>query len=370
MTKKLHIVSFNTPYPADYGGVIDIYYKLKALHCQNVQIHLHCFEYDRPQAGELTQFCEQVFYYPRQTGIPTHFSPVPYIVKGRQHPQLLKNLLAMPAPVLFEGLHCCSLLDHPLLRAFPKLVRAHNIEHKYYYNLYHSSTDWQQRLYYLLESFKLKRFEKLLRWADHILAISASEADYFAKHYGKTSFIPAFHSFNTISCQSGTGDYLLFHGNLSVSENQQAVSYLIDQVFSQLTERFVIAGKNPPAWLQKKVRDIPHITIIANPAAEEMNQLITDAHICLLPTFQASGMKLKLLHSLFGGRHCLVNSTMVEGSGLENLCHIADSPEQMIIQIRQLMDKPFDEEEIIRRKMKLETFYANEINAQKIMELL
>ena len=28
---KLHVVSFQVPFPPDYGGLIDVYYKLKAL---------------------------------------------------------------------------------------------------------------------------------------------------------------------------------------------------------------------------------------------------------------------------------------------------------------------------------------------------
>ena len=31
MNKYLNIVSLNVPYPPNYGGVIDIYYKIKAL---------------------------------------------------------------------------------------------------------------------------------------------------------------------------------------------------------------------------------------------------------------------------------------------------------------------------------------------------
>ncbi len=27
--KHLHVIAFNVPYPADYGGVIDIFYKIK-----------------------------------------------------------------------------------------------------------------------------------------------------------------------------------------------------------------------------------------------------------------------------------------------------------------------------------------------------
>ena len=37
MDKYLNIVSFNIPYPANYGGVIDVYYKLEALRACGVK---------------------------------------------------------------------------------------------------------------------------------------------------------------------------------------------------------------------------------------------------------------------------------------------------------------------------------------------
>ena len=42
MDKYLNIVSFNIPYPANYGGVIDVYYKLEALRACGVKLILHC----------------------------------------------------------------------------------------------------------------------------------------------------------------------------------------------------------------------------------------------------------------------------------------------------------------------------------------
>jgi hypothetical protein len=45
--KPLHIVSFDNPYPPVYGGIIDVYYKLKALHALGFEIYLHCFVYTK-----------------------------------------------------------------------------------------------------------------------------------------------------------------------------------------------------------------------------------------------------------------------------------------------------------------------------------
>ena len=41
--KKLHIISFDNPYPPVYGGVIDVFYKIKDLHAEGYEIYLHCF---------------------------------------------------------------------------------------------------------------------------------------------------------------------------------------------------------------------------------------------------------------------------------------------------------------------------------------
>src|SRR5690554_3261962 len=83
MEKHLHIVSFSIPWPPDYGGAMDVFYKIKALAQMGIKIHLHCFQYDREPAPELEEFCTEVHYYSRQLGLVRQFSSLPYIVKTR-----------------------------------------------------------------------------------------------------------------------------------------------------------------------------------------------------------------------------------------------------------------------------------------------
>src|SRR3954468_14020545 len=100
---KIHIVAFDIPYPPNYGGVIDVYYKLKALSEAGVSIQLHCFEYGRGQSVHLNDFAENVFYYPRRTAKAQLFNTYPYIVLSRSAPELKTNLLNDDHPVLMEG---------------------------------------------------------------------------------------------------------------------------------------------------------------------------------------------------------------------------------------------------------------------------
>ena len=99
----LHVISFDIPFPANYGGVIDVYYKLVWLHKLGLKIHLHCFEYGRKHAKELEAVCEKVNYYPRATDFMSHVGFLPYTVKSRISSKLRKRLLKDDAPILCEA---------------------------------------------------------------------------------------------------------------------------------------------------------------------------------------------------------------------------------------------------------------------------
>jgi len=366
----LQLVAFNIPYPPDYGGVIDIFYKVKALSEAGVSVYLHCFEYNRPQAIELEKYCAKVFYYPRLKGIRWQFSLKPYITNTRHNNQILSNLTANNSPILCEGLHTCYYLNHPNLTNHLKLVRTHNIEHEYYRNLGIAERNLFKRIFFALEALKLKRFEAILKNASQLLCISPNDNFYFDQHFGTSHFIPAFHPFNEISSKPGKGEYILFHGNLSVSENNQAVDFLIRNVFGHVEMPIIVAGKNPSEKLVKKIGQLPNVRLVANPGNEEMDQLIQNAHICLIPTFQDTGLKLKLLASLFSGRFCIANKMMVSKTGLEHLCHVADTPEEMIRTIKGLAGQDFGQDEIEKRKLILEDVFSNRTNALKIKKLI
>lgn len=366
----IQIVAFNIPYPPDYGGVIDIFYKIKALSEIGVSVYLHCFEYNRPQAPELEKYCAKIFYYPRKIGIRQQFSHKPYITVSRINNQLINNLSNNKAAILFEGLHSCYYLTHPALINHLKLVRTHNIEHDYYLNLSKAEPNPFKKLFFRIEAIKLSAYEETLKNAAHLLCISPNDNYWFDHKFGNSHFIPAFHPFNQITSKVGRGDYLLFHGNLSVSENLQAVDFLIKHIVPGIGHQLVIAGKNPPERLKQKINQFSNVRLIANPEQAQMENLIQQAHICLLPTFQDTGLKLKLLASLFSGRFCVANTAMIHKTGLEHLCHLANSPEEMITTINELFLQDFNEEEIEKRKLILEDTFSNQKNALYIKRLI
>ena len=151
--KHIHIVSFNVPYPPNYGGVIDVYFKIKALVDEGVKVHLHTFHYGRDKSDVLDALCESTHYYPRGKFYQAIYSSVPYIVGSRQSDSLLSNLAADEHPVIFEGLHTCLYLTHPALKHKLKVVRMHNIEWDYYKSLGKVERNFFRKFYFFSEEY-------------------------------------------------------------------------------------------------------------------------------------------------------------------------------------------------------------------------
>lgn len=368
--KILHIVSFNIPYPPDNGGLIDVFAKVKALHSIGIQVILHCFEYDRPPQDELYRYCDKVHYYPRKSGLAHFFHHLPYIVNTRQSDKLIERLLEDQHPILFEGLHCCYYLNDGGLNGRILAVRSHNIEHDYYAGLARAESNPLKRLYFNLEAKKLKKFEDIYQYASCIFAISPNDKAHLAKHYSHAHFLPAFHLNDEVSISPGKGDFALYHGSLAVPENYQAALWLVNEVFSQLTIPFKIAGNHASAELKAAIARYAHIQLVENTDVAEIRQLVHDAHINILPTFQATGIKLKLLMALFNGRFCIVNNFMIQNTGLESLCIEANGAEEMRTAVVSAFEKEFDTELIQKRKQILESDYSNTKNAKKIDSLI
>jgi len=373
LNKSINIVSFDVPFPANYGGVIDVFYKLYWLKQAGVKIHLHCFHYGRAESIELAHLCETVHYYPRQTGLLANLSFLPYTVKSRQSEALEQNLLANDYPILFEVLHTCYLLKDKRFANRKKIYRHSNIEHHYYQALAAKERDFVKKIFLKIEAFKLKHFEGILHHANVILAVNQTDCDYFKQKYPQleSHYLPSFHSNKQINIKEGKGDYILFHGNLSIAENYDAAIWLIEHVFSKIHFHVIIAGLNPPEFLKIIIAKHKHIQLLANVDAADMAQLIESAQIHVLYTEQGTGLKLKLLNVLFSGRFILCNEAMLEGTGLyaNSSLHLAKEPAAFIKTIKELMSLEIDANHMQAREKQLSQF-NNQKNADALVELI
>jgi hypothetical protein len=368
-------VCLDVPWPADYGGAIDMMNRIRVFYKMGVRIRLHYFSYnDRGTPNELNQFCDSIHVYKRekpQTGFS--FSK-PYIVSSRINAELINNLQKDNDPILLEGIHCTGILPHIDRSRRKIVVRMHNEESVYYKELARAEVNFLKKAYFWQESNLLKKYSRHLP-ADIVYAcVSENDIQIFKNdyHLEDAKFLPTFPAWQKVTGEEGQGTLCLYHGNLSVPENEEAALWLLSKVFNKVRIPFVIAGKKPSKRLLNAAHLCQHTCLVADPSDTELNDLIRKAQINVLPCFNKSitGIRLKLLHALFEGRHCLVNEAMVAGTGLEDACHVGTNAYAFASIIMQLYHQPFTEEEIRLRRNLLGDTYDNEKNTRQLTQWL
>lgn len=366
--KIIHLVSFNIPYPPDYGGVMDVFYKITALKKQGIGIILHSFSYGRGRSRTLERECLRVYYYRRDLNLFHLSRKDPFIVLSRSSSSLLANLLSDTNPIIFEGLHTTRFLNHPALEGRMKMVRTHNIEHIYYNNLAVNEKNPFRKLFFRREADKLEKYEAVLSGASLLLTISPADTEYFQSRYGKTLFVGPFHPASGCETAGGKGDFVLLHGDFSTAENDAGALYLLREIAPRLRHKIVVAGKRPSEEMTRTASRLPNVKMVPNPSPAEMNELLTNAQVCLLNASQPSGMKLKLINALCSGRHVVASPAVVTGSGLGSLCSTVSYPDDWVTLTERLMNEEFTDEMREVRSRVLADVADNRTNAARIIE--
>ncbi len=362
MNKHLHIIAHDIPWPAHHGGLMDLYYKIRTLSGMGLLINLHCFyKGGLNHHKELEDLCESVHYYKRKKKISLN---LPYIVSSRSSDELRKRLLEDDYPILLEGIHCTALLSDAEFENRKMVVRLHNVEHVYYRRLFELE-EGIRKIYYKREAESLQKYERAISGKAFFLAVSEEDCRIYREEFGAgCEFLPVFHPWK-LTAQEGFGSYYLYHGNLAINENEKAAIMVLESIDPKY---LVIAGKDPSGRLVRLAGKLG-ARLVANPSEEKMEALIRNAHINILPSFNHTGVKLKILNALFNGRHCITNIQGVAGSGLEGICEIAEAGEWRN-KVDKLMKVPFSTEMINKRQEVLLSTYDNTTGAKKLIAYL
>ncbi len=370
----MHIICFTVPYPPDYGGTIDLFWKLVALKNSGVYIHLHCFDYGRGKQDELEKYCASVQYYKRKTGIKGFSFSLPYIVASRNNETLFLNLLKDDFPILLEGVHSSYILNDKRFANRKLFVRLHNVEFNYYKHLASTTNTLFKKLYYTLESRLLNKYERKIATMNvTFLTVTEKDKLTFKNELGckNVEYLPLFIPDNwELILNDNIGNYCLYQADLTVTTNEQAAIWLINNVMTDATIPFIIAGKNPSNKLQQLINKFNHITLIANPGNLQMQGLIKEAQINILPSFSNTGIKLKLINALYNGKYCIVNNNTISGTELNELCEIANSAEEMKPKINAKFYIPFSQTEMDKREKVLFSIFNNKTNAETLKKII
>lgn len=361
--KLLHIVSFDNPFPPVYGGIVEVFYKLKPLSQLGIAIHFHCFVDEIPtQNPELEAICAKVYYYKNNKSAFDFFSRLPFSVRNRKSGNLLKNLNLIDAPILFEGLKTTYLVSKDTLPDHHKILRLHNIEHNYFYGISKSETNPFKKLIFFAEGLKYKYYENVIGKFQKVITLSNFENSIVTEKFRNAMYIPVFHGNETVQKLDGVGKYAIYHGDLRMSDNMRVAKYLI-RIFKEITNfDLVIASSNGEKEIRELIQGSANISFSGINNFAHLKQLLNDAQINLVFSFQQSGTKLKLMNSLCNSRFCFINENIMDDAKVTQLCEFTNSESELINKISTFRNKPFQDYEI--RKSVLETYMNDSENAK------
>ncbi|XMO87151.1 hypothetical protein AAFN75_02450 [Algibacter sp. AS12] len=364
--KAIQIVSFDNPYPPNYGGVIDVFYKIKALSDLGVKVYLHAFYDDRTDVSGLKPYCENIILYKRNKGMLKHFSILPYMVNTRFSKELIINLEKSDAPILFESVRTTSVLRRHIFKQ-KTAVRCHNIEHNYIFGLCKSERNLFKKLAFYIEGYKLNHFERIYNKVDYLFPLAFYEQSYFNNIFkAKSTFIPVFQGGTKVESLEEFGEYALFHGDLSISDNIKSALFLVD-VFKGINEPLIIASSKQVPLLIKKIKNHKHISFQLVSDDNHLNELIKNAQINVLYSFQQSGTKLKVFNALFKGRHCILNKNMIDDQAVLDVCHLAENKIEYENLVKNLFKMEF---KVTKERREALSKYDAKHNAKELIELM
>jgi hypothetical protein len=362
---EIHIVSFDNPFPPVYGGVIDVFYKVKALNDLGFKIYLHCFVEDlSSDTSGLNEFTQKVFLYKKKKNPFYLFSQYPFSVRSRFDKNLIRNLNINQAPILFEGLQSTYVLNTTHFKRRKIFLRLHNIEHFYYSGLAQSETNVLKKLLFKIEALKYYNYLNILKKFDTVFTLSFGETQEIKKMIKRVEYIPVFHGNKQITSKDGKGEYAFYNGDLRISDNKKAVAFFIE-VFKKIPDyQLVIASGIEQDWVETKIQSVPNIRFEKIENKEHLTDLLRNAHMNLMISFQESGTKLKIINALFQGRHCVCNEKMIDDKEVLGFCHTAKTENDFIAKINQLKNYPFLLDS--KRAKVLEKRYNDLENAKKM----
>lgn len=102
-------------------------------------------------------------------------------------------------------------------------------------------------------------------------------------------------------------------GTIGNVQNLDGINYFLNELYPCVPKgmEVVIAGKNPPAELVKRLKEFSNIELIANP--RDMDAVLRDCDIFLCPTRLGGGMKLRVMDGLRNGLPVIAHKVSARG---------------------------------------------------------
>lgn len=156
--------------------------------------------------------------------------------------------------------------------------------------------------------------------------------------------------------------HLIFPAQFAYPPNRTAAAFLIDQLLPRLSDfdnaRLTLAGASPSESMMRSDGENARLTVTG--AVDDMLPYLEAADAMVVPLFEGSGTRLKILEAFAGGLPVVATGKAVEGLAVEDGTHVllADSVDEFIESLRRLADPELRRRLIVEGRALVEAAYG------------
>lgn len=354
------------PYPANSGGRIYTWERLKQLKHNNIYLFALKNRDEKVELDELNKICCKVNIYERKG---RYFNSLlnllkPYPVVSRFNSNMYRDinnlinekkidLIIIDIPEV--------ILNCPFDNNIPKVLTQHNIEYKVFKNISQNSQNILKKIIYNIESIKMKKFEDKLYKSGIINAytfISEDEMNEFQKIYTNTKSvcIPQGYDIKVKDVNKKDNKKIVFTGKMDYEPNVQAVKWFVKDIFPIIQaevpqSKFYIVGKAPT----EEVTKLSNKNIIVTGEVKDVQSYLQDANLCVIPLLSGGGVKIKLFEAIGNGNIVVSTSKGIEGTKFKNMEHliVEDNNVKFAEKCIDILNNKLEYEHLVREGMKL-----------------
>jgi glycosyltransferase involved in cell wall biosynthesis len=246
-------------------------------------------------------------------------SDVPYVVVrfiSRQFRDALSAALRRFTPDVVQ-------IESPFLLPYASTVRAEsgarivlrsvNVEFRIWEGLAGNEPNPFRRMALRRVASSLRTYElRQMNRVDAIVPISQADAGDFQR-LGCTRPMHVVPCGVILPVRSNGGHSVGFIGSLDFRPNQDAVTWILDELWPRVIEqapeaRLAIAGSSPPEWLRRRVVDL-------RDNVEDAEGFTRECSVVIAPLFAGGGMRIKVLEAMAMGKPIV--ATTIGAGGID-----------------------------------------------------
>lgn len=320
---KIAVVSGFLPYPPIFGGAIDVWERIKGLVSLGHDVDLIVTDKYNPtqqQIDEMLSYVNNVYFVLRENRIQQIINQMPLQMISRKGLARIEVYQEYDLMIL-ESEFCWAVTLNETIHYKKIVVRVHNIESFYFKMLGKSSSSLKDKIYYKIETSKIKKLSSLVfEKSDKLWFISKD--DLVQVHLPEKSvFMPFPINNHFVKPLIKQGNNVVFMGSLFMQNNTFGLDWYLNNVHSLIIESipdyhlFIVGSfKEDNQKIRKKYSDIPNVSLIVN--ATDLNEYYQKAQLFINPMLHGSGVKVKSINALVNGLPLVSTAIGTEGIGL------------------------------------------------------